>query len=298
MQVFELPSVLTFSLPMCWKDEIKMPSGVSHAQAVVISGKLYIGGGWNQCGNYKLLEYTTSNNQWREFETPLRFFGMAENSHQLIICGGEDGKGQVTNQMWMLDGSSDTWKMSLHAMPTPRRFPSMVRHKTWLLVIGGRGSNCVEIFDTESNQWYIATSLPIPAFRPSIAVIKDIHLYAVWNDTAVTIPIPSLIVDAKSYTSNKSRFTEWQQLPSTPSSWPAITAFHDILLTVGGGEEFPSATVAAYLPQTEQWVKVGDLPVSRSFCTCAILSDTEELIVIGGRDANYFYMSSIDTCTL
>lgn len=287
--------MLTFHLPTYWKNEIKMPSGVSHAQAVVISGKLYVGGGWNQCGDFKLLEYSTSEKQWREFETPLRFFGMAESNNQLIICGGEDGKGQVTNQMWVLDDSSESWTMSLHAMPTARRFPSMVRHKTWLIVIGGRGSNCVEMFDTESNHWFIATPLPTPAFRPSIAVIKGIHLYAAWNDTAVTMPISSLIVDAKS---NKSGFTEWQQLPSTPSSWPAITAFHDILLSVGGGEEPPLATVAAYLPQTEQWARVGDLPVSRSFCTCVILPDTEELMVIGGRDANYFYMSTIDTCTL
>ena len=50
-----------------------------------------------------------------------------------------------------------------------------------------------------------------------------------------------------------------------PTSCPAITAFHNSLLGVGGWKEegdseVDSAIIVMYLPQTGQWEKVGELP--------------------------------------
>ena len=64
-----------------------MPSGVSEAQAVVIGGKVYIGGGRAEGGGYKVLEYTIQGGQWREIDTPVVWFGMAVVNSQLIITG-------------------------------------------------------------------------------------------------------------------------------------------------------------------------------------------------------------------
>jgi N-acetylneuraminic acid mutarotase len=38
-----------------------------------------------------------------------------------------------------------------------------------------------------------------------------------------------------------------------------------------------------YQPDTEEWVKVGDLPTPRYCCTCAMITD-REMLVAGGRD--------------
>jgi N-acetylneuraminic acid mutarotase len=38
-----------------------------------------------------------------------------------------------------------------------------------------------------------------------------------------------------------------------------------------------------YQPDTEEWVKVGDLPTPRSHCTCAMITD-REMLVAGGND--------------
>ena len=85
-----------------------MPSGVEDAQAVVIGGRLYIGGGRAEGSDDKVLEYTIQGGKWREIETPVRYFGMAVVKNQLIITGGWD-KDEVTNEVWVLDSVSGTW---------------------------------------------------------------------------------------------------------------------------------------------------------------------------------------------
>ena len=64
-----------------------MPSGVSNAQAVYVGQRVYIGGGLAEGSDWKVLEYTIYESQWREIETPVRYFGMAVVDSSLIITG-------------------------------------------------------------------------------------------------------------------------------------------------------------------------------------------------------------------
>ena len=300
MQVPQLPSVLTFNLSLKWKKPIKMPSGVWWTQAVVIGGKVYIGGGDAEGGHYKVLQYTVEGGQWREFETPVEYFGMAVVNKQLMITGGEDEDGCLTNEVWILDSVSGTWTQPFPAIPTARDKPSAVGYKRWVLVVGGRGEKCVEVLDTAAKQWYTATPLPSYAPQPSLTVTED-TLYVVWGHFAVSASIPMLISDAVSQspasdTSNGPKPTKWQPLPDTPIKWSTTTALNGSLVAMGDNPA--SSTIAMYLPQTEQWLKVAKLPTPRWGCTCALLPETEELMVIGGLDKNRDFIKSIDLCTL
>ena len=267
---------------------------------MVIGGRVYIGGGGAEGGDYKVLEYTIQGGQWREIETPVMWFGMAVVNNQLIITGGRDKDGEVTNEVWVLDSASGTWTQPFPAMPTARDSTSAVGYKRWVLVVGGGGERRVEVLDTAANQWYTATPLPSDAVGPSLTVIQD-TLYVVWECCAVSMSIPMLISDAMSQspandTSNGPKPTEWQPLPDTPTEWPTITTLNGSLVAMGG---YPaSSTIAMYLPQTEQWLKVAELPTPCCLCTCALLPETEELMVIGGQDKNGDCIKSIDLCTL
>ena len=277
-----------------------MPSGMWGAQVVVIGGKVYIGGGRAEGGEYKVLEYTIQGGQWREIDTPVQGFGMAVVNSQLIITGGWDKYGRVTNEVWVLDSVSGTWTQPFPAMPTARWWPSAVGYKRWVLVVGGGGERCVEVLDTAARQWYTATPLPSGAIRPSLTVTED-TLYVVWGSSAVSVSIPMLISDAMSQspasdTSNGPQPTEWQPLPDTPTKDPTTTTLNGSLVAMGGDPA--SSTIAMYLPQTEQWLKVAELPTPRCHCTCALLPETEQLMVIGGRDKDYHCIKSIDLCTL
>ena len=279
-----------------------MPSGVFCAQAVVIGGKVYIGGGEAEGGKYKVLEYTIQGGQWREIETPVMWFGMAVVNNQLIITGGWDKALWVTNDVWVLDSVSGTWTQPFPAMPTARYWPSAVGYKRWVLVVGGRDGRCVEVLDTAARQWYTATPLPSDAPRPSLTVTED-TLYVVWGCSTVSVSIPMLISDAMSQspasdTSNGPKPTEWQPLPDTPTKGPTTTTLNGSLVAMGG--DLAPSTIAMYLPQTEQWLKVAELPTPRRFCICALLPETEELMVIGGTDKAILgsYIRNIALCTL
>ena len=277
-----------------------MPSGMYSAHAVEVGGKVYIGGGLAQGSEYKVLEYTIQGGQWREIETPVRYFGMAVVNDQLIIIGGWDRDEEmgITNLVWVLESDSNTWTQPFPAMPTARSALSAVGYKRWVLAVGGQGKSCVEVLDTVSKKWYTAAPLPRDAQQPSLAVIQD-TLYVVWRESAVSISIPMLISDAmsRSTASNAPRSTEWQPLPDTPTCYPAITSFHGSLLAVGAWGS-PSSTIAMYLPQTEQWLTVAQLPSPRINCTCVVLPETGEMMVVGGLDKNGDYIKTIDICTL
>ena len=294
IQVPQLPSELTFNLPLKWKKSVKLPSGVCYAHAVEVGGKVYIGGG----NDYKVLEYTIQGGQWREIETPVCYFSMAVVNDQLIIIGGRNREVVTTDQVWVLESDSNTWTQPFPAMPTARKWLSAVGYKRWVLVVGGCGKRCVEVLDTVSKKWYTAAPLPSDASCPSLTVIQD-TLYVVWGESAVSVSIPMLISDAMSQStaSNEPRSTEWQPLPCTPTSDPAITSFHDSLLAVGEWGS-PSSTIAMYLPQTEQWLTVAQLPKQRDGCTCVVLPKTQEMMVVGGWDKNTDYIKTIDICTL
>ena len=281
-----------------------MPSGVSSAHAVEVGGKVYIGGGVVE-GEVEgeVLEYTIQGGQWREIETPVRVFGMAVVNNQLVIIGGWE---DTTDQVWVLESDSNTWTQPFPAMPTARCWVSVVGYKRWVLAVGGDVSDeeigyegrCVEVLDTVSKKWYTAAPLPSDAQQPSLAVIQD-TLYVVWGKSAVSISIPMLISDAMSQStaSNEPGSTEWQPLPDTPTYHPAITSFHGSLLTVGAWDS-PSSTIAMYLPQTEQWLTVAQLPSPRNGCTCVVLPATGEMMVVGGWNKNRDYIKTIDICTL
>ena len=302
----KLPGTLAYKVPLKWKNT--MP-GVYGAQAVVVGGKVYIGGRRVEGDDYKILEYTIiDGGQWREIKTPVELFGMAVVNDQLIITGGENNATtNPTNQVWVLDVLTNTWTQPFPAMPTARSCSSAVGYKKWVLVVGGlyaNLSNVVEVLDTESKQWY--TALPLPNYyadyhfyRLSLAVMQD-NLYVIREKNAVSVSIPILISDAMSQntvdgSTKKPSPPEWKSLPDTTTCNPAITSFHGYLFAVGA-QGRPESTIDVYLPHTERWLTVAQLPTQRDGCTCVVLPETGELMVIGGKATKSTYTKTIDIC--
>ena len=289
-----------------------MPVGVSVSQAVVIRGKVYIGGGESEGSEYDILEYTIQGGQWRQIKTPVRYFSMTAVNDQVVIIGGKDEEDKATDRMWVLDSLSDTWLQPFPWLPEAKYWTSAVSYKKWVLVVGGEkdtdddecDGECPELylFDTTRIVWYTASPLPRGAFQPSLTVMHD-TLFVVWGNSTVNVSIPALISDAVfrysasdtfGQATNKPRPIEWELLPNVPTVDPAIVFFHDIVLIMGES----SSAVTMYCPQTEQWLKVAELPTPRRACTCVVLPDSGELMVIGGHDGDGNYIKTIDLCML
>jgi N-acetylneuraminic acid mutarotase len=88
-----------------------------------------------------------------------------------------------------------------------------------------------------------------------------------------------------------------EELLSLLVPFPALVSFHGHLLAVGDGDS-PSSTIAMYLPHTQQWQKVAELPTPRGCCACCFLPATKQLLVFGGWDENEDPIFTMDTCEL
>ena len=309
--------------------------GILGAQAVVIGEKVYIGGGGMSVKKVRgsgeevlggstdieeevradcsILEFSMTGEgpQWRTIVAPTVGFAMAVVHNQLIIAGGVVPGANLSDQVPVLDSDNKTWTQRLPTMSTARYFPSAIGYKRWLVVAGGsvtlddkNALNVVEVLDTSSKQWYKASPLPSPTTQPSLAIIQDTFYTSYVS--AENIPftkqifIPTLISNAISCAKaspNKLSPTEWQELPDMLTPFPALVSFHGHLLAVGAGGS-PSSTIAMYLPHTQQWQKVAELPTPRCGCTCCFLPATKQLLVFGGQDENHGPIFTMDICEL
>ena len=174
-----------------------MPTGMARIQALIMAGKVYIGGEYNF---YMILEYTIEGGQWREIKTPVTDFGMLVVNNQLLIIGGMERQDMPINQVWALDTEYGTWTQPFPTMTTTRSWVLAVSYKRWVLVVGCQAqtlTNFVEVPDTVIGKWYVATSLSSGKFRASITAIHD-TLYILWRSSGARNSIPGLISAAVS----------------------------------------------------------------------------------------------------
>ena len=206
------------------KKTIPHPSKTD-VQAVGFGGKLYIAGCSNYYG-YFIKEYTIEGGTWRSIETPSYKFGMAVVNDQLIITGGRP-KGELTDQVWVLDSVTDKWTQPYPAMPTAKASPA-VGYKRWVLVVEGE-SRSVEVLDTFSKQWFVATSLPKKVSQHSLMVFQD-TLCIIGELTAFSVPIPALIADAM------NQVAKWQQIPALKTGSTTVVLPDTSQLIIIGGK--------------------------------------------------------------
>jgi len=174
----------------------------------------------------------------------------------------------------------------------------------------------VEVYCSETSQWYTADPLPTPYYSLSFVTIADtcyllggIELGRDASNYATTVlyaSLTSLVQKATSPTHQSASHTSvWKTLPNIPTIGSAAASLSGNLLAVGGNYVINSMAVPAvrvsdmqagftlpvvpavhvFLRLTNSWVRVtdGDLPEPRYMCTAVQLS-SNTTIVIGGMD--------------
>jgi len=188
-------------------------------------------------------------------------------------------------------------------MPTARCSPSVATTQSAIIAIGGATAvrdgkpvvcATVEVYSSETSQWYTADLLPAPHFSMSSVTIANTCYLLGGADAdnkatalALYAPLTSLVQKATSPThQSASRTSVWKTLPDTPLKVSAAASLSGNLLAVGGHDTktvFPAINI--FLPLTNSWVRImtGDLPQPRDDCTAVQLS-SNTMMVIGGRD--------------
>ena len=305
-QVTVVPSLQSqlFQARLQWKTCADVPVKMHSAQAVVIGEKVYVGGGFTEKPDDKF-QYNTSTNEWSRLPPhAVCYFAMAQFTGELITVGGQEQGSGPTGKVYRFKEESQEWEEFLQPMPTARIYLTVATTQSAIIASGGvtgfRDNNMpvlcatVEVYSTETSQWYTADPLPMPSFLTTSVTIAN-TCYLLGGTDANKVPVTtvqyasltSLIQKATSPTHESASPTSvWKTLPDTPLNVSAAVSLSGNLLAVGG-REGNSTTQAVHLffPLTNSWVRIttGDLPQPRYCCTAAQLS-SNTMIVIGGED--------------
>ena len=103
----------------------------------------------------------------------------------LTAIGGKTPNHDVTNSLLSL--AHNQWTKQFPPMPTKRWLMTTVYSGSSLLVTGGVGEEKkrlrrVEVMDTETLQWYIASSLPHPLYQATATMCGDqVYFLGGWD---------------------------------------------------------------------------------------------------------------------
>ena len=302
---------LSIPLKLEWKKGKTMPFGMSAGiQAVVIGGKIYVGGGYCILSSQRatVMVYSLHTGLWSTlppYET--QYFSMAAVNNQLVLVGGRNlSTNEIINVLGVWDEESQTWTCPFPMMPTSRGSLSVASYQNWLIVAGGRDernsrSNKVELLDTLSGQWYEGSPLP-NAYSSMSSVISGNMWYlsrgrtsnGAPNKRVLSVCLDELVFQAISGTTSISSSSPWQTLTNTPLTNSTVLVFNGALLAFGGDE---SSAIHLYQPSTKSWVNVGGLPTERWECACTVLPSGEVFLVGGGANP-YCGYSCVDIATI
>ena len=293
-----------------WKQCTDLPVTARYGQTTVINNKVYYGGfvTARDGDEYTVCCYDLSQDTWSTLPPlPVKYFGLGQVRGQLVAVGGmRNSDRKVSNELYVFDEKSKTWKQLLPSMPTARRSTTVISNCSALIVAGGVTgdyTDVVEIFNTETSKWLRADPLPTPCFDMS-SVIVNSTCYLVGGykhpsglNQVICASVDQLLhhatplnqVPPPGTADTQDHVSVWKQLAHTPTYNPFAAVIGETVLSIGG-RDAPAygktqSAVYMYSPSTDSWIYISDLPTPREDVVTAVLSPTE-FLVIGGFDAS------------
>jgi N-acetylneuraminic acid mutarotase len=166
-----------------WARYSSKPTPVSDAQAVVISGEIYVAGGSTADGVTDALEvYDPQSDRWTT-RAPLPAarsrYAIAAVEGKLYLFGGWDGA-EFTNQVWQYSPDTDSWA-ELSPMEVPRADAGAATLDDQVYLIGGenasgpltRHERYNPADEGQGNPWTIRAPLPEARSRMAVAAAID-----------------------------------------------------------------------------------------------------------------------------
>ena len=247
----------------------------------------------------KVYSYTVPENKWTKLPPWKRVdFAMAVINDALTTIGGLDHKCATTNNLFSLSGSS--WEEVLPPMPTKREIPAAANTLTHLVVAGGSKSFAgkepvatVEVLNTDTLQWFTASSLPQVLPSPQMTTCGGCIYLASSDNKVFSCSVEDLIKSA-----NSSDCSVWTRLASIPASRMSTLATRKGRVLAIGGEDDgnPTGAIHCYDVTTNSWSVISKMPTPRCDVMTAVLP-SNELVVVGGRDANRKTMATTEIAT-
>ena len=257
---------------------------------------------FNGYGSTTVHSYDSNTREWCELpDAPYIYSTIVVVHHILTMVGGRIS-GEATDSLLSLmgEGRDKKWLPNLPAMPTKRYCTAAVCSGRSLIVAGGKVDDrnrlsTVEVLDTDTRQWSIASSLTHPFSLAAISNCGE-RLYMLggydqtgdWTRSVLSCSVPELLqscqpqpLAGKLQTAPANQSTIWRRVANAPHYLSSCAILCGQLVAVGGKEagKYTSA-VTGYNETTDSWEAMGDMPTARCRALVAILNG--KMMVVGG----------------
>jgi N-acetylneuraminic acid mutarotase len=167
-----------------WETKAPMPTMRWSAAGGVISGKLYVAGGWNGTNSLATLEvYDPTTDTWTT-KTPMPAArsdasGAVIDGKLYVVGGNNSAHNQKVTTLEVYDPVNDTWTTKT-SMSSPRSNPGVVAMDGKLYVAGGCTgwcapvTNVLEVYDPASNTWTTKASMPTGRGSTDVAAVNGL----------------------------------------------------------------------------------------------------------------------------
>ncbi len=284
---------------MRWQKKSKAPQKMDRGSAASDFNLAY----FNSSNSTKVHSYDFNTQEWHQLpDTPFKYFTLVVVRHIITTVGGKLRQGEATDSLLCLmgEGRDKKWLPNLPPMPTAQYFTAVVCSGHSLIVAGGKdGRNrlaTVEVLDTDTRQWSIASSLAHPFSSATISICGE-KFYMLggrdqtddWGTYSVlSCPIPDLLqscrpqpLAGKLQTSPTNRSTIWQHVADSLYYYSSCATLCGQLVAVGGWKASKDTrAITLYNERTDSWEAMGDMPTARCQALVAILNG--KMMVVGG----------------
>ena len=282
---------------MRWQKESEAPEKMRRGSAASDYNMAY----FSDRGSTTVHSFHSDTREWHRLpDTPHTYFTLVVVRHILTIVGGLIS-GEVTGTLLSLvgEGRDKKWLPNRPAMPTKRYFTAVVCSGCSLIVAGGKDGLdilvTVEVLDTDTQQWSIASSLSHPFSLATISICGE-RLYMLggydqtgyWSRSVLSCSVPELLqscqpqpLTGKLRTTPANQSTIWRHVADAPHYYSSCVTLCGQLVAVGGGEKDKNTTaITVYNKTTDSWDVMGNMPTARRLALVAIL--TGKMMVVGG----------------
>ena len=261
--------------------------------------------------NFNVYSYKILEDEWTELQRcEYQAISLAIVHDTLTTVGGCTRDGTPTNTLlslsrshrafgWIL-GKWWKWGKGLPSMTTERALPATVTITTHLVIAAGAkeylgdGLSTVEVLDTETLQWSMASSLPQDIVHSKMTLCSG-YVYLSDGDTVFSCSVEGLLQSCQlhphkptSINSSKSG-SIWTRQADIPVRGPSLATLGEHVLAIGG---WSTANIHCYDRATDSWSVIGEMPTPRSY-PLTLVSPDSELVVVGGMGVHFLDITEI-----
>ena len=282
---------------MKWQRESKAPEKMYRGSAAADSNMAYFHGN----NSTTVHSYNSNTREWLRLpSTPHKYSTLVVVHHVLTMVGGQISGGATDSLLSLMgEGRGIKWLPNLPAMPTKRYETAAVCSGRSLIVAGGNdghnGLSTVEVLDTDTRQWSIASALTHPFYWATISICGErLYMLGGYDQTGypthsvLSCSVPELLqscqpqpLAGKLRTAPANQSTIWRCVADAPHYLSSCATLCGQLVAVGGYEAVKeTSAITGYNETTDSWEAIGHMPTARCWALVAILNG--KMMVVGG----------------